>query len=251
MGAKRNVDMTKTADKIKIVKAVEPTVETKTAPNDSSAKEEKKADGATPAKLTQSKPKKNRGKKYVAARSMIDKTKAFSPSEAIEMVKKASFTKFAGTITADLVVKEPGELGKLTFPHTTGQSIRVAIASDELIKDLETGKIEFDVLLTTPAFIPKLAKHAKLLGPKGLMPNPKNGTITQQPEKVKAELEKGSVTIKTERKAPLAHVVIGNFKMSTKELGANLEELISVCQFKLLRCYVSSTMSPSVRVKID
>ncbi len=251
MGAKRNVDMTKTADKIKIVKAVELTLDDKTAPTGSVAEKEEKAGAAVQAKPTQIKAKKNRGKKYVAARSMIDKTKAFSQSEAIEMVKKASFTKFAGTLTADLVVREPGDLGKLTFPHATGQSIRVAIASDDLIKDLEAGKIDFDVLLSAPSFIPKLAKHAKLLGPKGLMPNPKNGTITQQPEKVKAELEKGSVTIKTERKAPLAHVVIGNLKMSTKELSANLEELIRVTQFKLLRCYLSSTMSPSVRVKID
>lgn len=245
MGAKRNIDMTVTTDKVKIVKV-----------EDSADDQKAKSDNSTMAVTTEQTPKstkvkKHRGKRYVTARSVIDKSKSYSPAEAVELIKRASYTKFDGSLVADLLVKEPGELGKLTFPHATGKTVKVAIASEELLKQIEQGQIDFDVLLTTPTFIPKLAKHAKILGPKGLMPNPKNGTITQQPEKVKAELEKGSFVIKTERKAPLAHVVIGNTKMSSQELTANLESLLDVLKFKLVRVYLSSTMSPSVRVKID
>ena len=245
MGAKRNVDMTGATDKIKIVKVEK-------SPDDQKTTNDKSDEAVTTEQTTKStKAKKHRGKRYVTARSVIDKSKSYSPAEAVELVKRASYTKFVGSLVADLLVKEPGELGKLTFPHATGKTVKVAIASEELLKQIEQGQIEFDVLLTAPAFIPKLAKHAKLLGPKGLMPNPKNGTITQQPEKIKAELEKGSVTIKTERKAPLAHVVIGKIKMSSSDLSDNLEALLKLAQFKLVRCYLSSTMSPSVRVKVD
>lgn len=245
MGAKRNIDMTSATDKVKIVK-VELSTDNQKTTND------KSGEAVTTEQNTKlTKSKKHRGKRYVTARSVIDKSKSYSPAEAVELVKRASYANFDGSLVADLLVKEPGELSKLTFPHATGKTVKVAIASDELLKQIEQGQIEFDVLLTTPAFIPKLAKHAKILGPKGLMPNPKNGTITQNPEKVKAELEKGSLTIKTERKAPLAHVVIGNSKMSSQELTTNLESLLSTLKFKLVRVHLSSTMSPSVRVKID
>jgi len=238
MGAKRNIDMTKTTEKIKIVKSEDQ--DQKTAVASDSKKDSSIA-----------KKSKQRSKKYASSRSIIDKSKAYSPSEAVQLILKASYAKFVGSIVADVICKDIGDQAKLTFPHSTGKKIKVAIASEELIKDIAAGKIEFDVLLSKPEFIPKLAKYAKILGPKGLMPNPKNGTITQNPEKTKESLEKGSFTVKTERKAPLAHIVIGNSKMKSEELVANLEALITSLQYKLVKLYLSATMSPSVRVKFE
>jgi len=244
MGAKHNIDMTVNTDKVKIVAAVDPNSVT-----DQDTTEPKTS--ADQTKTKKIKAKKQRSKKYLAARSVIDKSKAYSPKEAVELILKAAYAKFGGSITADLVTKEVGDQAKITFPHSTGKTVKVAIASDELIKQIEAGNIDFAILLSKSEFIPKLAKFARVLGPKGLMPNPKNGTITQQPEKVKAELEKGSLTIKTERKSPLAHITIGNTKMSAEQLSANLEALIAALPFKLLKVSLSATMSPSVRVKLD
>lgn len=194
---------------------------------------------------------RTRSKNYVANRSMVDRTIDYPLAEAIDLVTKTSYSKFAGTITADLVVREIGDQGTLTFPHSTGKTIKVEVASEETLAKLERGVIDFDVLLTEPAFVPKLAKYARILGPKGLMPNPKNGTITAQPAKRKKELEAGAVTIKSERKAPLCHVIIGNTKMSKSELLANAETLLTTLKGRVLKITLSATMGPGIKVKIE
>lgn len=192
-----------------------------------------------------------RSHKYVAARSLVDKTKSYPLSEAIELVKKTSYSKFVGSITADLVVKEIGEQGSLTLPHQTGKTIRVAIADEAVIEKIARGELDFEVLLSTPALVPKLAKYAKVLGPRGLMPNPKNGTITQQPEARKKELEGGKLTLKTEKKAPLIHLVVGTTAMETAQIEANLRALIESLDFRLQKLTLSASMGPGVRVTLN
>lgn len=194
---------------------------------------------------------RSRGKRYVTTRSLVDRTLDYPLADAIDLVIKTSYSKFVGTITADLVVKEIGDQGTLTFPHSTGKTIKVEVASDETLAKLEKGVIDFDILLTEPTFVPKLAKYARILGPKGLMPNPKNGTITAQPAKRKKELEAGAVTIKSERKAPLCHVIIGNTKMSKSELLANAETLLTTLKGRVLKITLSATMGPGVKVKVE
>lgn len=194
---------------------------------------------------------RSRGKRYVTTRSLVDRTLDYPLADAIDLVIKTSYSKFIGTITADLVVKEIGDQGTLTFPHSTGKTITVEIASEETLTKLEKGVIDFDILLTEPAFVPKLAKYARLLGPKGLMPNPKNGTITAQPAKRKKELEAGAVTIKSERKAPLCHVIIGNTKMPKSELLANASTLLTTLKGRILKMTLSATMGPGVKVKVE
>lgn len=234
MAKRQDVDMSANEDVVKIV-AVD-------APAEETAGEEKATKKAKPTGPA-------RSKKYAAVRSQVDKTKFYDPFAAIELVKRLSYSKFEGTVTIDLVVKEGTTQVDVTMPHSTWKAIRVAIASDELIKEIETGTINFDVLVASRQFVPKLAKLAKILGPKGLMPNPKNGTITDNPEGKKKELEGGKMTFKAEKKQPVMHITIGKTSMDTQALVENLQAVSKALELKLIRMTVSATMSPGVKVK--
>lgn len=245
MGSKRNVDMSANSDTVKIVSTDEPQKTDETAVQDAPAEEAQEAPKA------KTKPTRVRSKKYVASRANVDKTKQYDAFAAIELIKKLSYSTFDGTVTADLLIKDIGTQTDLTFPHKTGQTVRVAIATEEVISEIEAGNINFDILLSAPNMMPKLAKHARSLGPRGLMPNPKNGTVTADPERRKKELEKGSITIKTERKQPLMHVTIGKVSMETKDLVENFNALLNALKNKVQKASLSSSMSPSVKVKIS
>lgn len=243
MGSKRNVDMSATQDTVKVVEAKEP-----------AAKAEKQADEAAEAKKAAKPAKKasktGRSKRYVAQKSLIDRSKEYDAFAAVELVKRSSYGRFDATITADINCKSIGNQADLALPHSTGQQRRVAIADDKVLAAIEAGKIEFDVLISTPQMMPKLAKLAPVLGPKGLMPNPKQGTVTSKPEDKKKELEAGSMTVKTERKTPVAHVVIGKSSMDTKHLVENVNALLDVLRGKALKLTLSATMGPGVKVKV-
>lgn len=202
------------------------------------------------AKTKKVKEARSRSAKYKAVRAQVDKTRAYDAFSAVELVKKLSYSKFDGSIVAHAVLRETGSKADLTFPHTTGRSIKVAIASDDVLKQIEDGNIDFDVLLTTPQLMPKLAKHARVLGPRGLMPNPKNGTITDNPEAKKKEFEAGKISIKTEKKAPLIHVTIGKTSMETKDLVENIQALLKAFKGKMVKMSLAASMSPGVRVEI-
>ncbi|PIR61517.1 MAG: hypothetical protein COY81_00935 [Candidatus Pacebacteria bacterium CG_4_10_14_0_8_um_filter_43_12] len=231
MGTKRNVDMSDNTDTIKVVES----------------------EGTQEEQTTEKKAKKEhkRSKKYASVRSLVDKTKLYDAFAAVELVKKLSYSKFVGTVTADVVVKDIGTQVDVAFPHSTGKVLRVVIATDELLKDIEAGKIEFDILLSQPAMVPKLAKFARILGPKGLMPNPKNGTITPNPELRKKELESGKVTFKTEKKQAVMHITLGKASMETKDLVENVHTLIEALGLKASKLTLTSTMSPAVKVKLS
>jgi large subunit ribosomal protein L1 len=241
MGSKKNVDMSAQETEIKIVETPTETGEVVTA----EAETTDSVVSAKPAKKSH-----QRSQKYGLVRSQVDKTKTYDPFAAVELIKKLSYSKFPGTVTADVVTKEVGTSFTLSFPHSTGKAVRVAIVNDELIAQIEAGTIDFDILVTSPQFMPKLAKLARTLGPRGLMPNPKNGTITDNPERRKQELEGGQITIKTEKKAPLMHVSIGKTDMDTKDLVENLNTLIQTLQGKALKMTLTASMSPSVKVAI-
>lgn len=205
----------------------------------------------TPTEETAVKPKRERvrSKRYVWLRSQVDRTKTYPVEQALELVKKLS-KKSHSTITADINCKDTLQV-ELTFPHSTGKTSRVGIVTDEILADIAKGVIEYDVLIASPAFMPKLAKHARVLGPKGLMPNPKNGTVTPDPEKKLKELSGGKVTVKTEKKSPLMHVQIGKIDQDTKELIANIETLVKVIgSGKITKITVSGTMTPGIKVDL-
>ncbi|HYD34767.1 MAG TPA: hypothetical protein VD999_01745 [Vitreimonas sp.] len=246
MGSKKNITMSTTEDTVKIVAAAQPE-------DMAQATGEAAAEGAentSEAKAAKPKVARARGTKYVAVRAQVDKTKTYDPFAAVELVKKLSYSKFAGTITADAVVREENTQATLTFPHSTGQTIRAVVVSEEVLKDIEAGNINFEVLITEPRFMPQLAKFAKVLGPKGLMPNPKNGTVTTNPELKKQELEGGKVTLKGEKKAPLMHVTLGKTDMDTKALVENLQALLNALKGKVVKLSLTATMSPSVKVTV-
>jgi len=243
MGSKRNVDMSDNTDVVKVV--ADASIENSDTAKTADATEENKVI------VKKRRNTDGRSKRYIAGRSQVDRTKTYDVFAAIELVKRLSYTKFDGTITADVVVREPDTQAQLSLPHSTGKVLRIAIATDELIADIAAGKIEFDVLLSPPAFVSKLAKHARPLGPKGLMPNPKNGTITDKPEIKKKELESGAVIIKTERKQPVMHITLGKVSMETKDLVENTQALIAALKTTAVRLTLSASMSPGIRVALS
>lgn len=207
----------------------------------------------TAEKKVAAKVKKSRvrGKKYQTVRGMVDKTKSYEITDAIELVKQMSFTKFTGSVEMHVQVREVGMSATVKFPHSTGKSIRVALVTDALLNEISNGQINFDVLIAKPEEMKNLTKFARTLGPKGLMPNPKNGTLTPNPEAKKKELESGAVTLKTDRKSPVIHTLIGKTDADTKLLVANAQALLKAFNDKVVRVYVAASMSPSVRVKLS
>ena len=258
MGSNKQVDMSQDEAQIKVVKAQET--------QDSAAKDSQKTEDkqekqaatsvtedktSAPAVKVAKKQHHWRSKKYQAIRAQLDKTKLYEPAEAIQLVKKLSYSKFTGSVEAHLIVKEVGMSAEVTLPHSTGKTVKVAIVNDQLLKKIEAGEIDFDILLSSPEFMPKLAKLARILGPKGLMPNPKNGTLTPKPELKKKSLEAGGLTLKTEKKAPLIHLVIGKTDMTDKQLTDNLLSLIKAFKDKLVKVSIAASMSPGIKVNFD
>lgn len=194
--------------------------------------------------------RKERGKKYISAKQKIDKSKEYEISKAIELVKETSYSSFDGTMEAHFVVKKQGLSASVTLPHSTGKTKKIEVANEETIKKLEKGIIDFDVLLATPDMMPKLLPFARLLGPKGLLPNPKAGTLIKDKEEAK-NFSINKINIKTEKDAPLIHTIFGKVSMDNKKLEENLQELIeAVGARQIKKLFIKSTMSPSVRVKI-
>ena len=159
--------------------------------------------------------------------------------------------KFNQSVELHFVVDETGLKGEIELPFSTGKIVRVKIVDDKILTDLEKGKIEFDVLVTHPSFMPRLAKFAKVLGPKGLMPNPKAGTVSLKPEEVVKKFEKGMLRWKTEAKFPLIHQMIGKISFEEKNLIANAEKFIeAVGKIHIKKAYIKTTMSPAVKLDL-
>ncbi|MDP2735782.1 MAG: 50S ribosomal protein L1, partial [bacterium] len=166
----------------------------------------------------------------------------------------------------------------VSLPHGTGKTVRVLvfaepalakkaeaagadlIGDEALIEKISSGKIPaVDAIVSTPSLMPRIAKAAKILGPKGLMPTPKNGTVTADPAKTVAEIKKGKAEIRTEAQS-IVHVSIGKVSFADEKLIMNLqaviEELNRVKPAKIKDVYLKSivlapTMGPSVRVALD
>ena len=194
---------------------------------------------------------KVRSKKYVASKGKIEVGKAYPTSQAIKLVKESSYSKFDGTIELHLVMKKLGASIQITLPHAAGRVKKVEVASDETVEKLKAGKIDFDILVSTPDMMVKLVPFAKLLGPRGMMPNPKNGTLIADAKKAKS-FSAAPVTLKTEKEAPLIHTVLGKGSQKDEEISANLEAILKAFggSKQIVRGFIKSTMSPSVKLQI-
>ena len=222
---------------------------------------------------------KTHGKKYVAAKKQVPE-KPVSLDEAIPLVKKIKYARFDETLELALLLgvdpKHADQMvrGTVVLPHGTGASKRVlVIASGEKIKEAEKagadvvggpemvqkiqeGWLDFDAVVATPDMMKDVGRLGKVLGPKGLMPNPKTGTVTFDVAKAVQEIKAGKVEFRVD-KTSIIHVPFGRSSFEEKKLIENARALVSAvlrakpptAKGKFLRsAYVSSSMSPSVRL---
>ena len=237
------------ATETKEVKAEKPEAEQKTA-------EEPKKEKKGYKKAT---PKKHKSANYQKAVSLVDKSKTYKLAEALPLLEQMKRTKFDETVELHINTIESGISGSLTLPHGTGKTTRVIIADatqdakavDDLIKNIEAGKIDFDVLIATPPTMPKLAKVARVLGPRGLMPNPKNGTVTPKPEDIASKFAGGQFNYKTEAKFPILHLAVGKLSFGDKKLEENITTAVKAIKTKNIRnVTLKSTMSPGIKIEV-
>jgi len=208
----------------------------------------------TETEVTESVTKKAsrvRSKKYVAARRLYDTNKLYPLSQAIELVKKTSLSKFDGKIEAHVLGMDMGNIGEIIFPHLELASKKIVILNDEILAQIKDGKVNFDILIATTVTMPKLLPFAKILGPQGLMPNPKNGTLTDKPEETLKKLSVAKTIIKSEKKAPVIHQIVGTVSQKTEEIVANINELIKVVKpIKIKKLVLCATMGPGVKCEV-
>lgn len=189
-----------------------------------------------------------RSKKYQAVKTKIDNSKAYSAEEILQMIKDNSLTKFPGSVEVEVQLnlnqkqKSDSFRGSLSFPNNFGKEVKVLAFVDptsiktaksadisggeELISKVESGEIDFDVVLAVPSMMPKIARLGKTLGRKGLMPNPKNGTVTTDMEKTIEKFKSGQRSYKLLQESKF-NIVIGKTDMKAEELIANYEAFIN------------------------
>lgn len=224
----------------------------KEAETEVEAKVEKSSKKESTPKEKTTRVKKLRGKKYQQSSSKVDVKKKYRLADALILLKKIHYVSFDETVELHLNVLNAGLKGQVSLPHGTGKTTKAVIATDEVLAEIEKGKLNFDVLIAHPSFMPKLVKYAKTLGPKGLMPNPKNGTISDDPEAAIKKLAGGAINYKTEAKFPLVHLVVGKVSFKEEDLAENIRAFInSIAKNNIKDVFLKSTMSPGIRIEVE
>lgn len=211
------------------------------AENKALAEAADKPKGAAPI----TRPKiERRGKKYQEKAKLIEKGKVYTLKDALDLAAKTNPSKFDATIEAHVRLGvDPRQADQniratVVLPHGNGKTVRVAVFApldeakkaaaagadiaedEEFLKRLEKGELDFNVLISTPAYMPKLGKFARLLGPKGLMPNPKAGTVTTDIEKAVKESKAGKVEYRVDKQA-IIHIGLGKASFGQDKLLEN------------------------------
>ncbi len=222
-----------------------------------------------------------RGKNYRKAAELVEKSKVYSLSEAVELATKTSPSKFDASVELHVRLGvDPRQADQniratVSLPHGSGKTVRVAVfapeadhagakkagadivGDEDFLKQLDKEELNFDTLITAPAYMPKLGKYARLLGPRGLMPNPKSGTVATDIAKAVTDTKGGKVEYRVDKQA-IVHVGVGKVSFGADKLAANaqafLDSLKSQKPSSLKGTYVktaslSTTMGPGIKVE--
>ena len=195
---------------------------------------------------------RKRSVKYQVMAKLVKKDNLYPVKEAVEILAKLAKSTKLKTVELHINTRDIGLRGELKLPHSTGKEVKIAIWNDELVTKINAGQIDFDMLLCTPSDMPKLARFAKILGPKGLMPNPKSGTVTEHPEERAKQLSSGgTLPYKTEAKFPIIHLNMGSIAQKSEDLVDNINEALkSINVSKIKSAYISCTHTPSVKLSL-
>jgi len=195
---------------------------------------------------------KKRGKKYTAAKNQVEQDKQYKVDDAIKLLKKIKYVKFDESVEIHANVAKEGLRGEVEFPHSIGKTVRIRVVDEQLLEDIQAGKIEFEMLVSHPSFMPRLARFAKILGPRGLMPSPKAGTVSTKPEDVVKKFTSGSIRYKGEAKSPLLHQLIGKISYDDKKIEENVAALIkAVGKSNIQKLWIKSSMSPAILLNLE
>ncbi len=219
--------------------------------------------------------------KMKKALELFDPTKVYTAEEAAEIVKKVSYSKFDGSVNIaiklnlDTTKAEQQLRGTIALPHGTGKKIRILAITDDMTRDeakaadidfvgaserieeIKNGWLDFDLIITTPKFMPELSKLGKILGPRGLMPNPKTQTVTTDIKKTAAEFKKGRFEYRTDSYGNI-HSVVGKVSFTNEQLSENIKSMIETIRTKrpstvkgdfLQNVVISPSMGPAIKVK--
>lgn len=220
------------------------------------------------------------GKRYLEVAKLVDRTREYTPQEAIELAVKTARAKFDETVEVALKLgvdprhAEQQVRGTVVLPEGTGKTVRVAVfakgekareaeqagadivGAEELVAEVQNGKIDFDVAIATPDMMGMVGRLGRILGPRGLMPNPKAGTVTTDVAKAVREFKAGKVEFRTSKEAGV-HVPIGKVSFGPERLLNNFRALMDAIvrarpaaakgQY-LRRVAVSTTMGPGIKV---
>ncbi len=219
-----------------------------------------------------------RSKAYRAAAEKIDRTKLYAPAEAVALARQTSVGRQDATVEVALVLgvdpRKADQMvrGTVNLPHGTGKTARVivfavgekaaeaegagadAVGSDDLIEKIQGGWLDFDAAIATPDQMAKVGRIARILGPRGLMPNPKTGTVTADVAKAVADIKGGKINFRVDKAANL-HLIIGKASFTTEQLVENyaaaLDEVLrskpSAAKGRYLKkAFVTTTMGPSI-----
>jgi len=205
------------------------------------------------------------GKKYLEAAKQISRAESYSPREAVELVKKTSTCNFDATVeihmrmSLDSRQADQQVRGVVSLPHGTGKQVN-HVADDDLMKQIEEGWMEFDATIAIPQMMGKVSKLGRILGPRGLMPSPKAGTVVDPEDvgRVIDELRQGRVEFKMDKTANI-HIPIGKVSFDAEQLWENFATLMDAMRRArpsgakgqyIKKIVMTSTMGPGVKVDI-
>lgn len=216
---------------------------------------------------------RHKGRKYLAAKQKIENGKQYPVKEAIALLSQTSISKFDPTVEIHLNVADKNVKGTVSLPHPFTVKTKekrylvfsekkqevvgkqIIWGDEKTIAEIENGQLkpgkDFDAVVSTPQFMIKIAKIAKILGPAGLMPNPKNKTMTEDISQALNSKDEG-FSLKCEQQAPIIHTKVGKLSEKAEDLEENLKALIfAIGPQKIKRATLTSTMSPGIRLDIS